>query len=374
MKDWKSSSPTEKLKIVMFSLLPVFVLFVIAEFVASASIYRRWGVVEDPRTGASTYRMQIGRFWGTRSVTPLNSNGFPDREYATLEPKGDCMHVVLSGDSFVFGDGVDGDKSFFSLVRDWNDRNSAGRCIRFFNIAERATTIEQQAARIRETQSILQPDLVLLGQYQNDLTDLTKPGFAAYVPSDTPEGNTSWAEVIRRRVPVFRLSLMKFLTYHAFAFMVTNDIEYDALAQWSVLEDPSNQDTFRKLSTIYDSLFLSLAADLERDSVDFGVVIFPSKLDVLAGRYPEEQYFVSLAERAQVPHLSLFPTLDAERSRYVYLMYDGHFNEHGNAIVANELIRWLFTQESPPFAALKGATFRPGSVAPQLGVLPEPGR
>lgn len=372
MKDWNASSHTEKAKIIIFSLLPVVVLFVIAEFIASASIHRRWRVVDDPRTGTSMYTMQIGRFWGTRSVTRLNSHGFPDREYATLEPKGECVHVVISGDSFVFGDGVDGEKSFVSLLRDWNETNPAGRCVRIFNIAERASTIEQQAARIRETQSILQPDLVLLGQYQNDLTDLTKPGFAAHVPGNTPNEETSWAEVIRRRVPVFRLSLMKFLTYHAFAFMVTNDIEYDALAQWSLLEDPAGKETFGRLSGIYDSMFLSLAADLRRDSVDFGVMIFPSKLDVLAGRYPEERYFIDLAERAGIPHLSLFPALDADRSRYAYLMYDGHFNEHGNAMVAHELVRWLFTQEAP-FAALKGTTIDTGRPSPQFGVVPELG-
>ncbi len=371
MKDWKSSSGKEKLKIVIFSLLPVFVLFVIAEFIASASIYRRWGVVDDPRTGTSYYTMKIGRFWGSQSMTPLNSNGFPDREYTALEPKGDCVHVVLSGDSFVFGDGVDGEKSFFGLLKDWNAQNSNGRCVRFFNIAERATTIQQQAVRIRETMPVLQPDLVLLGQYQNDLTDLTKPGFAAYVPSDPKLDGTTWADIIRKRVPVFKLSLIKFLTYHAFAFMVSNDIKYDLLAQWSVLEDPSNRETVAELSSIYDSLYASLVADLKRDSVEFGVIIFPSKFDVLAGRSPEEQYFVRLAERHDVPHLSMFPALDAKRARYPYLMYDGHLNEYGNSVVAEELERWLFDAQSPPFAALAPATAISVADAPKLGIAGE---
>lgn len=367
MKDWKSSSRGEKAKIIIFSLLPVFVLLIIAEFVAAASIYRRWGVVDDPQTGASFYTMQIGRFWGSRSVTRLNSDGFPDREYTTLEPKGDCVHVVLAGDSFVFGDGVDGDKSFFALIRDSSEKNARGRCVRFFNIAERATTIQQQALRIRETMPVLQPDLVILGQYQNDLTDLTKPGFAAYVPSDPSLGGTTWADVIRKRVPVFKLSLIKFLTYHAFAVMVTNDIEYDLLAQWSVLEDPSNRETVAALSAIYDSLYTSLVADLKREQVEFGVIIFPSKFDVLAGRSPEERYFAGLAERAGVPHLSLFPALDAKRARYPFLMYDGHLNEYGNAVVADELTRWLFSGESPPFAALAAPASIPASGAPRLG-------
>jgi hypothetical protein len=227
------------------------------------------------------------------------------------------------------------------------------RCIRFFNIGVRNTTIDTTIVRIQQVMPLIQPDVVILGQYQNDLTDLANPGSPAWVPrSATRAHDSHWGERLGRVVPGYNVSLLRYLTYNAFAFMIRNDIKYDVLSTWSVLEGESTRPWAKKLEGIYHDLYGSLVRDLRSRNIDFAVLIFPSKMDVMAKRSPEGEFFAGLAREFQVPALSLMPTLDANRKGMPFYLYDGHMNELGNRVVADAVWKWLFNTESPPVAAL----------------------
>jgi lysophospholipase L1-like esterase len=351
---WRKQGLKGKIKLVIFALIPAAAVFTCAEVVAGFEIQRQIEVVRDPANGQRVYTLRIGKFpWSRKSVTPLNALGFPDDEFSTIEPKGDCVHLVFSGDSFVFGDGVDRDSNFVELVKRRIAAENPGRCVRVFNVAERATTIEQQAQRVRETLEILQPDIVILGQYQNDLTDLTNPRLAAD-SAHARRGRTvrPWRAV---RLAAFNVDLVRFLSYHAFGYMIAHDIRYDVLSRWSVLADSSRRETATDLMETYTGLYDSLVAELQDRGIAFGVIILPSKFDILAQRYPEEAFFVGLAEKHRIPYLLLFPALDANRSPYPYLMYDGHLNEVGNRVIATAVYDWLYRADPVPFPALHAA-------------------
>jgi alkylated DNA nucleotide flippase Atl1 len=344
LKRWKDESWLGRIKLILFAVTPSLLLLIVAEMFASCTIGRQGEVITDPVTGDQRYEMSIGRMpWSRTGITPLNAQGLPDIEYDTLPPKGDCRHIVFAGDSFVFGDGVDREDSFVGQIRTHLEGQAQTPCFRVFNVSERATTIEQQAARIRENLTALQPDLIILGQYQNDLTDLTKEGFVAH---ETKENN--WTDV-RERLQLFNLDLIRLLSYHTFAFMIQNDIEYDTLKNWSVLENPDNTEAAEKLKGIYSELYRGLVHELRAKGIEFGVLIIPSKFDVLAGRYPEAAFFHSLAEEHEVPALPLLPVFKENRRTYPFLMYDGHLNETGNRMVSDSVLNWLFETDPPPF-------------------------
>ena len=362
MKSWKEMAWPERLKVMVMSLLPAVLLLAVAQTYAYLTVYRDIQVEDDPIHGTpAVYRMHFGKaWWGQATETPLNRLGFPDDEFTDLGAKGVCLHVVVSGDSFVFGDAVDRHRNFFSLVERAMGRTYPDRCIRFFNIGQRMTTIQEQRERIRETSALLQPDIVILGQYQNDLTDLTNPGNVAHQPPDSTAEGVWWGNVIRERVPLANASLTRFLTYRAFAFMITHGIRYDILSQWSVLADDRNEELAARLTSIYEDMFVGLAADLEAEGVEFGTVIMPSKLDLLAGRYPEGEFFSRLAKENGIPYLTVYEALDRERSDYPYQMYDGHLSEAGNAVVAREIFTWLTENgDAPPFRSLAAALTEP---------------
>lgn len=343
---------THVAKLVLFSLAPAIVLIVIAETIATLSIPREGRITADSVTGRRVYTMRVGKWpWSRRTVTPLNSLGLPDEEFPPAASPKTCTHIVFAGDSFVFGDGVDRDSNFVEIIR----RQVAGkpnvRCVRVFNLGERGTTIDRQARRILETLDRLQPDIVILGQYQNDLTDLTSPG--AVLGPPVPQPGAARGGRVNVPVPALNVNILKMLTYRSMAFMIQRGITRDELRRWSVMADSSRSAEATRLQETYTRLYAELATTLAQRRVAFGVIILPSKLDVLAARYPEEAFFVALAQRHGVPNLRMFPILHAQRSPYAFLMYDGHLNPQGNRLVAKAVLGWLFATEPAPFPALR---------------------
>lgn len=368
------------LKLALFALIPVTVLVLVAELAAAFTIERS-AKVEEVGGGRREYRMRIGSWpWSRRVATPINSDGFPDREFPDSAEAKECVHVVFIGDSFILGDGVDGDSAFAQIVaRDLASRPGAP-CVRSFSLGERGSTIPRQARRLRALLPRLRPDIVLLGQYQNDLTDLLEDE-----PRDL--SRAAEAEAVARRaraardidgggagrsaaanapmMPVERFSflnprLVRLLAYHAFGALITAGIHRDELEHWSVIADTTRREEANRLMASYAAAFDSLAAELARDSIGFGTIILPSKFDVMAGRFPEEDFFLGLATRNGLPALRIFPVLDAQRSPYAFLMYDGHLNEHGNRVVAAAVTEWLLRADPAPFPLLRGAP-TPGS-------------
>jgi hypothetical protein len=356
VKSWKEENWRGRLKMVLFALTPVTILLVLAEALTFTAIDRTFGNKKDPKTGRQTYEFHMGHFpWSHVSRTPINSLGFPDDEFANVLPKNGCTHVAFVGDSFVFGDGIDRDDNYVSLIRAEAARRFPDRCLRIFNLGERASTIEQQARNLERSWDLIEPDVVILGQYQNDLTDLTKEGFAGHVEEKGAPAQRNWTPPTVQ-IPLVGASIVKWLSYQTFAIMSQNNMHYDVLSRWSVLADSSNSPLALRLEKQYSDLFETELAKVRARGAKFGVTIMPSKFDVLAGRSPEEQFFVDLAKKNDVPALTLYSTFDAARKPFPFLMYDGHLNREGNQLVARTVATWLFDSDPAPFAALRAQT------------------
>ena len=131
-------------------------------------------------------------------------------------------------------------------------------------------------------------------------------------------------------------------------------VRYDVLSYWSVLDQPGNREVAEHLQVLYEEFYDGLAKDLQARRIAVGVLVMPSKFDVMAGRSPEEGFFVRLAEERGIPYLRLLPALDSRRSPYPFLLYDGHLNEQGNKVVAEAVFDWLFRSDTAPFPQLRG--------------------
>jgi hypothetical protein len=363
---WKNESWRGRLKLVVFSLTPLVLIVLAAQACAYLTIDRNIEIATDSITGQSYYSMKIGHWpWSHTSLTPLNSLGLPDQEFVGVVPKGRCVHVLLAGDSYTFGDATSAPLRWGSLLQGMTARRAPDRCIRFFNIGVRNSTIDTTIARIRQVLPLIDPDVVILGQYQNDLTDLANPGSPAWVPRDqTHKYDSHWGTRLGRIVPGYNVSLARYLTYNAFAFMIRRNVRYDVLKTWSVMEGEGNRAYAQKLEGIYQDLYASLVHDMQERHIQFATLIFPSKMDVLAQRSPEGQFFAQLAKKFQVPYLSLMPTLDAHRAEMPYYLYDGHMNEVGNRLVAGAVWNWLFTTDPAPVAALRVSNGTHLAIAP----------
>jgi len=352
-KPWREMTRGERLRLVLFALTPVVGLRLGLEGLSFLAIARDFNGAASAETGKREYVFRMGRYpWSVHSRTELNSMGFPDIEFDRV-PAGDCFHVLMVGDSYTFGDGVDGSASYASLLRQRLTKQAGSRCMRLFNVGERASSIEQQLRNFRKVQPLLRPDAVVLSQYQNDLTDLTKTWFASQAGRDSTATGETWKP--RFRLPAVESSLVRFLSYRLIAVATMGSIKYDLLSRWSVLAGDTVPDHAKALLTLYEAVFDSLVTEVRASGATFATVIIPSKLDVLAGRSPEEPYFRGLATARQVPVLSLFLAFDSTRSPYPFLLYDGHLNEEGNRFVAARIEQWFLDRKVTPFPSLSGA-------------------
>lgn len=347
--------PRARLLRILVLLTPAILLFGTAEILATRTIARSSRLEIDPSTQRAIYMMHVGRWpWSHTGITALNRYGYPTDEFRPPLEKGQCTHILFVGDSFVFGDGVDRDSNFVEVVSRELQRRSRPRCVRVFNLGVRGTTIDQQRAHVLAFLDSLLPDLVILGQYENDLTDLTNPGgiLAPNRSASRPGGTDS----MRMRMAIFKSQLLKYLTYQAFGYFIRNGIERDILAHWSIMADERRVVEVEQLQRTYRHIFTALADTLRHRKIMFASIILPSKLDIMAKRYPEERFFIQLAERAGIPYLRLFPALDSNRNPYPFLMYDGHLSERGNQVVAQAINRWLIEDErSPLHTAIKSS-------------------
>ena len=355
MTSWKEASWRGRSKLLLFSLVPLALVLAVAQACAFLATHRSIEMTTDAVTGQTYYSMKIGGWpWSHRSLTPINSLGLPDQEFSGLVPKGQCVHVLLAGDSYTFGDATSAEFRWGNVLQGMTARRFPDRCIRFFNIGVRNTTIDTAIVRIHQVLPLIQPDVVILAQYQNDLTDLANPGSPAWVPYGPGHPYDShWGERLGRIVPGYNVSLFRYLTYNAFALMIEHNIKYDVLGTWSVLEGDAKKDFANKLKGIYHGLYGSLVQDMHQRNIEFAVLILPSKMDILAKRSPEGLYFSNLAHEFNVPQLSLMQALDGNRRGMPFYVYDGHMNEFGNRVVADAVWKWLFTSRPAPVAAVR---------------------
>jgi len=110
------------------------------------------------------------RGWVDDGFVTTNSLGFRGPEIATPKPSG-RFRVVALGDSVTFGFGVNDTETFCAQAEQILRRSLNGRDVELVNLAVPGYDTLQEVGLIKRTAALLQPDLVLLGFYTNDVPD-----------------------------------------------------------------------------------------------------------------------------------------------------------------------------------------------------------
>lgn len=123
-----------------------------------------------------------------RATLATNAYGMRERPYALPKPAG-TLRVVLLGDSFVFGWGVEADQRLGVLLERWLRERSGPDApdVECLHLGVPSWNLLAECAFLRRQLDRLQPDLVLHFTVHNDLDDVTGVrGFgaqAAFVPA-----------------------------------------------------------------------------------------------------------------------------------------------------------------------------------------------
>jgi hypothetical protein len=337
----KQTAPRPRWHLV-FAMLPALVLFATAEWLAAgrtvvvARFFNAPG--STPGTTQRVYEKRIGwPFWGTYGRVPLNSYGCGDDAYPPPAADAACARVLFLGDSMTFGDGVNTGERFTDHLKNDPTLNAHG-CTRIYNCAKPGWTITGETRELKTLAPILNPDLVIVGVYENDLADTVglqvdgspNPQIvaeAAFLPALTTVLAESWHEI----------------HYHFSDYIFTNE--------YSMFVKPGFDAQRLMAERRYAEGFAGLMTAAAAHNTRVAVLWLPSMSQALGAPVPEEAIVRRIAEAHDVRFVSASGQFSRRATLYPFLAYDGHYNRRGHGLVAQAVRDWLAEGRPDPDTA-----------------------
>ena len=310
-------------RLFLFSLKRLFFVFsiLLIFFLILEALVRVTGVVKREGYG-------LGNFGTAKWFRfSTNADGFREEEIPLRKPAGE-FRILIIGDSFAFGQGVDRQNTFpRRLEKTWRDRPPfPGMTVRIINASKLGWNIKEEAAFFFRRAFDYQPDLILL----------------ATIPNDSEFGQTydhfhdRWiTNTILWKSHLFRFVYVRWL-WLSFEYL---NPDQNVVSHLQRLWEPGT----KELST-YTEYFQQMARDARRNGLVFLQVLFPffHRLD---DSYPLNSYTeqaMQVATRADVPCLDLFPIYRGMNPRdLIVSATDTHPNEAAHAIAAEAIGRFI---------------------------------
>ena len=292
----------------------------------------------------------------------INSLGFRGREVVTPKPSG-SFRVVVIGDSVTMGWGVGDNETFSAQLEELLHARFPGRPLDIVNMGVGGYDTRQEVTLLKRNVSRLQPDLVLVGFYSNDVPDAlddkqtTAPGGTRIAASHPEAGqllrmNQSppswWNRQLRRsRITYAMGRLFNRLAGKGEWGMSRFSMELD------LLQGRDSAELGRAWKMVEEQLqdLRGLAA---ANGFSVGIVVLPCKEQVL-GQYPNAQYQTRIRSIAQP--LGFFvvdplQSLAASRTRAdaLFIPYDrNHPSAAGHHVIGEAIFHYI--EQHEPFAA-----------------------
>ncbi len=288
----------------------------------------------------------------------INRYGFRG-SYA--EPRGG-IRVALVGDSFTFGQGVDGEQTFSHLLGE----ATAGRSA-FLNFGVLGFSTDQQYLLIKDRVGLFNPDLVLLVVYLgNDLFDNERPyplqgeHGKPYFQLIDGELELRNSPVARKRKPAAarRASLSSVVlgeetgqpaVWHASLGRLEIFRRIGVFQAQGKIPDSAFAPRFENALELFFALIEKTDAEVERQGAVLKLVLLPGRSYVAQADSVSAQYQDYLRRRivgglGDVPVFDLATAMRAKRVEaggQWYFPNEGHLSPLGHRVVADLLGEWL---------------------------------
>jgi lysophospholipase L1-like esterase len=289
--------------------------------------------------------------WIDDGMVTTNSFGFRGNEIVVPKPV-DLFRVVALGDSVTFGWGVNDPDTFCArLEQQLRSRHSK---VDVVNLAVPGYATRQEVALLKRNLDRLQPDLVLVGFYSNDLPDTlddVRPGSG---PGTTIAADGAKAGQVLRMNPVpsswaerqARRSRALYTAVHAAKGLIHrgegkpgSSMERDLLEGRHTAElEAAWQRVTTQLTDLKDAS--------EASGFAVGLVVLPPREQVM-GRFAESDYQKRVRDLAQrfgffvVDPLPALAKFEGRKDR-LFIPYDrNHPSPEGHRLIADAIARSL---------------------------------
>jgi len=293
------------------------------------------------------------RGWVDDGFVTTNSRGFRGREVDIPKPKG-RLRIVVLGDSVAFGWGVNDADTFCSQMEQQLRAHKPD--VDVVNLAVPGYATRQEVALLKRNLAALQPDLVLVGFYANDLPDtLDDKGSGSgtrIAASNTTIGQelhmnpapSSWIErQARHSRAVYTASHALKGLWHRGEGKAGSSMELDLLES---RHSDELEKAWQQVSTQLEEL-RTAAADF---GFRAGIVVLPPREQVL-GLYPHADYqqrIQQLADRLGLFVIDPLPSLVASsgKKQALFIPYDrNHPSPSGHRLIAAAIVGYFGAHE-----------------------------
>jgi lysophospholipase L1-like esterase len=315
--------------------------------------------------------------WIDDGFVNINSLGFRGPETAVPKPA-DRFRVVVIGDSLAMGWGVADDQTFSAHLERLLHQRFPGRDLDVVNISVGGYDTFQEVGLLKRNVERLQPDLVLVGFYSNDVPDglehedaLAAGGtrIAAANPElgqilhMNPAPSSWWERAMRRSRAAYVIGrTLKGLTSKSEQAGSRFAMEID------LLEGKDSAELERAWGAVEGQL--EELHQLARSRFAVGIVVLPCREQV-AGQYPQAMYqrrIRTIAERLGFFVVDPLPSMVASRTRPsdLFIPYDrNHPSAAGHRLISERIFDAVVEHEqaaltSPAFAEHSGDAARLG--------------
>lgn len=288
----------------------------------------------------------------------FNSLGLRDYEYAKEKPEGTYRILVL-GDSFVENSQVELAESF-PKVLEGRLNEAAGSKYEVLNAGVSSYSPGVEYLYLKNVGIDLEPDLVLVYLYANDVTDdyiyshIPDAAFDAFgLPLAFPaqQVGSSFREALYRNSHLYRLlsNRIKLLRVRNPGHS-SGDVSSDFMA---VFKDGPLTGAEKEAWALTEKYLLAINRLSHANGAGFAIVIAPPGIQVSPDEFKEgkkmfgfkpDEYIESSAMQERIkaiaadngiPVLDLLPEFKRESAkRLLYYPYDGHWNRDGNRLAA----------------------------------------
>jgi len=299
--------------------------------------------VADPEAGYRLAPEFSGRIERAGIVTDFATNSLGLRG---SEPGPKSRPRILAlGDSFTWGWGVSQGEEWIRVVeRELNEERGEGS-VETWNGAVNGYGTANELALLERVGPDLQPDLVLLGFFANDMTD-NLLGPDAFTIRDGYLFDRFSHDYFRESFLARESHLYRLLS----VAWETARVKYFGGVPTTRAVKNFSQEEFERGRDLSAELILRMRDRAAAMGARFAVVWLPADVYALGGSRPEDiPLRHQLQERvaaAGIPSLDLLPVfLQESRISGLYLLpADGHLSVRGNRVVGRAVARWILEE------------------------------
>lgn len=296
-----------------------------------------------------------------RTDVIVNSRGLrEDGEYTAKAPG--TFRILVLGDSFVAGIGVEARETFAKLAADRLNANASAVRFEAINAGVPSYSTREEVLYLEEEGFELQPDVVLLALFiGNDIVDNTRTSWSRVVDGELVDGEP--------RTGVLPLAIRRILSRHSHLYHFLWPYQ-----RWLLGRSTEDRLAEKRLFAIYDrpdaassapawqatELWIERLTRITREhNVPLGVLIIPEQLQLEpaaweaaakrlnagAAEYTLERPNQRLAEMLHHLRVPIFDLLSVLRSSLpghtLYFRSDGHWTPEGHRLVADAMVGFL---------------------------------